>query len=460
MLDRNDTHAPTGPVAEPLSGVEHDVCIVGTGRVGLPLGLSLAEVGVAATGLDRDEDLCATVNAGRMPFDEPGYDDLVATGDFRITTDPSVVSRSRAVVITVGTPLMNHIETDLSQILAVLAQVRPHLRRGHLLCLRSTVAPGTTEFVAKWLERATGLTVGQDLFIAFCPERIAEGKAHTELRELPQIIGAQDPVSAERAAALFQPLGTEVMPTDFVTAELVKLFNNIARYVHFAVANQFAMIADQFGANYYEARRLANHRYTRSSLASPGFTAGTCLRKDFGMVNEWSAHPDLMLSAWKVNESMPVFLVDHMARRTELEGRHIAILGFSFKSDTDDLRDSLAPKLWRYLQRRMPESIMVSDHHLPDPIPEDSVGRPRNVPADEALQRADIVFVATNHTGYGDLLRELAVSRPEVWVGDLWNVGMADKVFYRAGELLPDTPDTTAGGDATPADNTHQEQHA
>lgn len=415
---------------------DFDVCIIGTGRVGLPLGLSFLGAGLRSVGIDVDEQVRAEVNQGRMPFSEPGYDELVARREFQVLDDPATVSRSSAVIITVGTPLHNHIETDLSQIERVLGQIAPHLRAGQLVCLRSTVAPGTTEFVRKWLERHTAFRVGVDLFLAFCPERIAEGKAYKELHSLPQIVGFIDDESGLRAMALFGRLTDEVLPTDFVTAELVKLFNNILRYVHFALANQFTMIADDFGANIYEAQRLANYKYPRSFLASPGFTAGTCLRKDFGMINEWSAYPDMLLSAWKLNEFMPAFLVENLLKRTSLHDKRVAVLGFTFKADTDDLRDSLAPKLWRYIHRQLPEEIRVSERHVPDPIPEPSVGSPRNWDVDHALDGVDVVFVATNHAGYREALISLGNRSPDTWVADLWNVGEVDQIFYQAGQLV------------------------
>lgn len=415
---------------------EHDCCILGTGRVGLPLGLSLMEQGLRVVGVDVDERLRDLVNAGRMPFDEPGYDELVASRGLVVHGEPEVVARSRFLVITVGTPLHEHVETDLSQVTRVLEGMAPHLRPGHLVCLRSTVGPGTTRFVGRWIERNTPLRIGEDVALAFCPERIAEGKARDELRTLPQVIGVEDALSEAAARELFGHLAPELLVTDTVTAELVKLFNNIARYVHFALANQFALICDTFGANIYETRRLANYKYPRSQLAAPGLTAGTCLRKDFGMINEWSPYPDMLLAAWKMNEYAPAFLVDHLMKRTPLHDRRVAILGYSFKADTDDIRDSLVPKLFRYVQRQLPTEIKVSDHNLP-PVIEDPVNGPvANHPSAEALADADCVFVAINHSGYGEALRELAVARPEVWVADIWNVGGIEEVFYRAGDLV------------------------
>ncbi|MBA3454744.1 MAG: nucleotide sugar dehydrogenase [Deltaproteobacteria bacterium] len=414
---------------------EYDVCIVGTGRVGLPLGLSLMETGALVTGVDRDAALRDQVNSGKMPFQEPGYTELVGTRRFQIHDSPSVIANARALVITVGTPLHNHIETDLGQVRSVLESIAPHLRPGQLLCLRSTVAPGTTTYVARWLERHTKLVLGRDLGLAFCPERIVEGKAYEELRTLPQIIGTQDAASAEAAAALFGRLTNDLLHSDFVTAELVKLFNNITRYVHFALANHLALVSDTLGANIFEIQRLTNYKYPRHGVASPGFTAGTCLRKDFGMINEWTPYPDLLLSAWKMNEYMPMFIVQHLKQRTQIFERRIVVLGYTFKADSDDTRDSLVPKLLRYVERELPTELRVSDHHLPDPIVDPSYGTARNWNAKAAIEDADSVIIATNHTGYGNVLRELCVRRPDAWVADLWNVGKIGKVFYQAREL-------------------------
>jgi UDP-N-acetyl-D-mannosaminuronic acid dehydrogenase len=414
---------------------EHDVCIVGTGRVGLPLGLSLVDVGLRVVGVDVDPALREAVNGGVMPFKEPGYDELVASRKLRVEATPEVIARAAAVVITVGTPLHTHIETDLRQIQKVLASIAPHLREGQLVCMRSTVAPGTTKLVRGWIERNTSFKVGETIFLAFCPERIAEGQAKRELRELAQIVGAEDERSREMARALWGHLTPDLLDTDFVSAELVKLFNNISRYVHFAVANQFAIIADTFGANIYKIRELANFRYPRSNLAMPGFTAGTCLRKDFGMISEWNAYSDLLLSAWKVNEFMPAFLVQHLRQRFDIADKRVALLGYTFKAETDDVRDSLAPKLLRYIERELPKEVRVCEPHLGDPTDDPINGKVKNWSIQEALDGVDAVFVATNHAVFKDALRGLAAARPEAWVADLWNVTGHGEVFYRAGDL-------------------------
>ncbi len=403
--------------------------------MGLPLGLSLTEAGLKTVGLDVDEDLRTTINAGKMPFAEPGYDKLIKSRAFQVTGDAAVVAQSDALIITVGTPLHSHIETDLHQIREVLREIAGQLHPGHFICLRSTVAPGTTTFVKQWLEQQTPMTVGGDLRLAFCPERIAENYAYKELRTLPQIIGTEDPASKQAASKLFSRLAPEIMHTNFVSSELVKLFTNITRYVHFAAANQFALIADTFGADIHEIRRFANHHYPRTEIAAPGMTAGTCLRKDFGMVNEWNPYSDLLLSSWKINEYVPAFLVQHQTKRESFYNKIVGVLGYTFKRDTDDTRDSLVPKLVRYIQRQLPRQVRVSDHNLPNPIPDVGNGRLKNWEADEVCRGSDCVFIATDHSGYHEVLKLMATTNPQGRVVDIWNMGNIEKVFYQASEL-------------------------
>jgi UDP-N-acetyl-D-mannosaminuronic acid dehydrogenase len=418
-----------------LTSFEYDVCIIGTGHVGLPLGLSFIEAGLSVVGIDRDAHLRETINSGKMPFYEPGYDALISSQKFQVYDNFDIIKKAQNIIITVGTPLNNHIETDLRQIQQVLEDLSAQLITGQFICLRSTVAPKTTRFVRRWIKHHTSLKVGKDVMLAFCPERIVEGNAYQELRTLPQIIGTEDKKSRKMAKSLFEVLTSDLLFTNYITAELVKLSNNITRYVHFALANQLALVADDLGANIYEILELANYKYPRNHLDKPGLTGGTCLRKDFGMINENVPYSDMFLSAWKIHEYMPTFLVQHFLKRTKIRGKVVTILGYTFKADTDDMRDSLAPKLYRYILREFPSKVRISDHYLPNPIKDGHNGELRNWPIEKALVNVDCIFVAVNHTGYREALYPLAKKSPNTWIVDIWNVSRIKQIFYQASAL-------------------------
>ncbi|MCC6217543.1 MAG: nucleotide sugar dehydrogenase [Polyangiaceae bacterium] len=401
------------------------VAVIGTGRVGLPLALAFIEAGAEVIGVDIDPRVRRIINEERrMPFHEPGFEDAAASGKLRIVERVADAGDVDVFVITVGTPLLHHIETDLSAVTRVIAELSPSLRAGHCVIMRSTTAPRTTRYVRTLLERHSGLGVGTDLALACCPERIVEGKAHEELRSLPQVIGTEDPLSRDAAARLFGLLGVELLHCDYITAELVKLANNVSRYAFFATANVLAMIALDYDAEPHEVLRLGNYRYPRPIGARPGLTAGTCLRKDFGMLSEayWSS--DILIDSWRINESMPKFLVDAAKRRWgPLAGERALVLGYSFKRDTDDVRDSLSAKLLRYLQRECPARLAVHDPWVSASRLEPLHELRFETDLLEALDASSVAFIATNHTVYEEQ-REAILARVaagSLRVVDLWN---------------------------------------
>ena len=226
-----------------------------------------------------------------MPFKEPGTDEALARVDLSLSERAADAAQADAIVLTLGTPSFSHIEIDMSDIRTVLDALLPHLREGHLLVLRSTVAPHTTEFVAGYLEKHRGFTVGQDIFVAHVPERIAADRFMEEIGTLPCIVGGVGEASTERAAQLFEPLGAPIVRTTPVQAELAKIWANILRYATFALPNLLMMDCERYGANVFEVIDLINRDYPRGGIASPGFTAGTCLRKDFTFSEERSNAP-------------------------------------------------------------------------------------------------------------------------------------------------------------------------
>src|SRR4051812_24065469 len=340
----------------------YDVAIIGTGRIGLPLALSFADAGLSVLAVDKDLERLAALRERRMPFKEPGTDELLARVDLALSPHAADAAQADAVVLTLGTPSFSHIEIDMGDIRSVLDDLLPVLRTGQLLVLRSTVAPGTTEFVAGYLEKHRGFKVGDDIFVAHVPERIAADRFMLEIGTLPCIVGGVGEASSERAARLFERLGAPIVTTTPVEAELAKIWTNILRYTTFALPNLLMMDCERYDANVFDVIELINRDYPRGGMAQPGLTAGTCLRKDFAFSEEKSNAPGMLLGVSRVHETVPLFLVDGVKRRlgAGLRERRVAVLGLSFKRDTDDERDSLAHKLVRLLDRELAD-VAVHD---------------------------------------------------------------------------------------------------
>jgi UDP-N-acetyl-D-mannosaminuronic acid dehydrogenase len=404
------------------------VAVIGLGRVGLPLALSFADRGLDVIGVERVPSVVDAVESGRMPFEETGTQELLERvherGNLRVTQQVQDAAAADFLVLTLGTPAHIHIEIDVSQIRLVIDDLLPVLREGHTLVLRSTVAPGTTDWVAGYIEQRRGFRVGEDLFVAHVPERIAENHFLEEIATLPCIVGGVGEGSNARAAELFQAFGTEIVQTSPVEAELAKIWTNILRYTQFALPNLLMMEAEQYGANVFEVIELINHDYPRGGMGRPGLTAGTCLRKDFAFSEERSSAPGMLLAVSRVHETVPLFLVEGLKRRFggSLRDRKVAVLGLTFKRDSDDLRDSLSFKLIRLLERELAH-VARHDPHVPD----------QSEPLPAVLADADAVVVATNHSDFEGLLDRVPADAVLV---DPWNVTGAGRVFAQVHELV------------------------
>ncbi len=296
-----------------------DVAVIGLGRVGLPLALSFADRGLSVIGIDNDPARLGSLRAGTMPFEETGAQELLdrVSASGRLTLSERVVDAAGAkhIVITLGTPSFSHIEIDMRDIRSALDDLLGALEPGHALTLRSTVAPGTTEFVAGYLAKHRGFQVGEDVYVAHAPERIAAGRFLEEIDSLPCIVGGVGAHSGEVVAELFSVFDAPIVQTTPVQAELAKIWANILRYTLFALPNLLMMDCERYGANVFEVIDLVNRDYPRGGLAQPGLTAGTCLRKDFAFSEERSNAPGMLLAVSRVNESVPLFLVEGIKRR-------------------------------------------------------------------------------------------------------------------------------------------------
>lgn len=382
------------------------VIIGGCGHVGLPLALAFADEGLHVTALDVNEETVAQVNEGRMPFLDAGADEVLRrTLDakrFHATTDATVLETADTVITIIGTPVDEYLNPRFGLMRDVLEAYVKHLRAGQLFVLRSTVFPGTTALVERQLREA-----GLDLDVAYCPERVAEGAALEEVRALPQIVSGTTKRARKRAEELFRLIAPEVVLLDPQAAELAKLFTNSWRYIQFATANQFYMIAQSYGIDFYEVHEAMTRNYPRArSFPKAGFAAGPCLFKDTMQLSAFQNNQFFLgHAAMLVNEGLPAFLVDQAAKEHDLASMTVGILGMTFKADSDDPRDSLSFKLRRILETRCRRVLCA------DPFLEESW----IVPARKLVEDCDLLFVGAPHSAFADL------DVGKIPVVDVWN---------------------------------------
>jgi len=403
------------------------VSVIGIGRVGLPLALYLAEKRFNVYGIDIDERIVTSCKNGKIPFYEKDMRELLEktlNKSFFPVNDYKYVAETKVIILTIGTPVDEHLNPVFSYLEDAIKRLLPYLQNGHLLILRSTISPGTTQHLKRMIEEETGFQVGKDVYLAFCPERIAEGYSLEELPNIPQIVGGVDEKSTSSAAEFFLKVTSKVLVSDSVSAELAKLFTNMYRYIDFAIANEFMMIAEQFDRDIYEIIDLVNRDYKRAGLKKPGFTAGPCLYKDGFFLISKTPYSELITTSWKIHETLPAFLIERIKSMKDIRGSKVALLGLSFKKNIDDTRNSLAYKAKKIF---LLEECKV---HLHDPILK--IGDLSAV-----LEGSDILFFAVDHDfyrerGFGYMSKLI---KKDAIICDIWNIMGKGKIIFRNHEI-------------------------
>ncbi len=382
------------------------VIIGGCGHVGLPFGVVLAGLeGFEVACLDVDQSKVDQVNSGVMPFLEVGIEPLLKEAllrkKFRATTDVIEVGTADIVITVIGTPVDRYQAPLLQDLNEHADATINRMKDGAMLILRSTLYPGTSKMVYDRIQR-----LNHKVHLAVCPERIAEGKALEELTTLPQIVGAFDDESMDKASQFFMRITKSVIQVTPLEAEIGKLLVNAWRYLNFAVSNQMYMMCTKSGVDFYRMYDAFKKDYPRmSSLPTAGFAAGPCLLKDTLQLCAFSNNQFFFgNSAVLVNESLPNFVLEQLAD-IDLANKRVAILGTAFKPESDDIRDSLAYKV-RKLMCIYAKEVFCTDPYVDDP---------RLVPLDTALANADVIILGTPHKVYKDL-----TFRKEVRVVDVW----------------------------------------
>jgi UDP-N-acetyl-D-mannosaminuronic acid dehydrogenase len=413
-----------------------DVGIVGLGYVGLTLATVLAEAGNSVIGIEKRKDLVDLTNEGVPHFTETGLPDALAG----VTKSQKLVAAEKfddsftcsTYIITVGTPLAPDGVARVDMIEAAARDIAANMRDGALVILRSTVKIGTTRDVVSPILAASG----KKFDIAMCPERTLEGKALQELRELPQIVGADDQAVADRAAAVFRRLTSSiVLVSGIETAEIIKLVSNTFRDVQFAFANEVARVCDAFGVSAHEVISAGKLGYNRTNIPLPGLVGGPCLEKDPHILMESARTRGISLeitgAGRLVNERQPQETVDFIS--SEIERRELAgplkinILGMAFKGqpETSDLRGSMSIKVLDALKKAHPDAqIGVYDPITPQEVlaaefPDEQVFSRFG----DAVSGASVVVIANNHPSLGTISPRTIneFMSPDGFVYDYWN---------------------------------------
>ena len=344
--------------------MNYDIVIIGgLGHVGLPLGLVWADAGLTVGAYDLDKAKGREIAAGRMPFLEHGAEPIlqrVYGKTFFLVDKVEEIANAKAVLITIGTPVDEYLTPQLMVVTRLADQLAPHLRSGQHIILRSTVFPGTSKRLQDYFA-AKGL----DLHVSFCPERIVQGHAIKELRELPHIVASYSEEGRKFCVDVFRRLGDKIVEVGVEEAELAKLYTNTWRYITFAVANQFYMMTEKCGASVKEVHRAMTEGYERGkNIPRPGFTAGPCLLKDTMQLSAFYTNNfNLGYAAMQVNEGLPAFCIEQLRQNHNLKGMKVGLLGMAFKADVDDVRDSLSFKLRKLLTFHGAE-VMCTDEHI------------------------------------------------------------------------------------------------
>jgi len=381
--------------AAPTGRANADLTVVGgAGHVGIPLVLAFTEAGLTVNVNDLNEAVLATLRSGKLPFVEHGAAPLLANAlannRLVFTSSPDAITRSGAVIVTIGTPVDEFLNPVQAAVQHCIDTLLPYVSDDQLLVLRSTVYPGTTDWLDSYLKR-----LGRKNRIAFCPERVVQGYGVKELREMPQIISGTTPEAEQEAIALFRRIAPELVTVKPIEAEFAKLFNNAFRYIEFAATNQFYMIAKSAGADYQAILKAMKHNYPRAkTFPGPGFSAGPCLFKDTMQLAAYARNQfALGHAAMQVNEGLVLQMVEDLRRAYDVSSMTIGLLGMAFKAEIDDTRASLSYKLKHTLQT-CAKQVLTTD---PFVTTDASL-----LPFDQVVARSDILILCAPHSAYKD----------------------------------------------------------
>lgn len=384
-----------------------DIAVIGgAGHVGFPLGLVCSSKGYKVVLIDKVSKNINKINNGIVPFMEDKSEALLkkmlSKKKIFATNDINAIKRSKYIIVCIGTPINSQMNPDLKKFINFFHSIKKNLNNKHTLIIRSSIYPGIYDKIYEIVKHKCRN-------ITYCPERIVQGKSIIELPKLPQIISGKNKKSLKSSGKLFKKICKKIIYTKVLEAELIKLFSNAYRYINFSVSNQFYMICQDQGLDFFKIRKIMREGYERNhSIPISGFTAGPCLLKDTMQLSSFYNHKfSLGQTAMSINEGLPEFLIKGLSSRYNLKKKIVGVLGLSFKAETDDIRDSLSIKLLKLLKLKKIKTLQSDEYFR----------HRNNIDKQKLIDKSDIIIIATPHKAY----KKLKIRKNKLLV-DFWGL--------------------------------------
>lgn len=382
------------------------LCTVGLGYIGLPTSIMFAKYGVDVVGVDIRPEVIESLNAGTIHIEEPGLqealEEVLANNKFKASLTPE---KSDAYIVAVPSPNKNdlHKSCDLTYVLDAVNNILPLLEKGNVLIIESTIAPRSMDDVIKPVIEAAGFTIGEDLYLVHCPERVLPGQIMHELVHNNRIIGGMTPACTEAGKKVYGTLVQgELIATDAKTAEMSKLMENTFRDVNIALANELTKVCNELEINALDVIEMAN-KHPRVNLHTPGpGVGGHCLAVDpYFIISKAPETANIINLSRETNVLMPTYVLENVHNLMEnVDGKKITVFGLTYKGNVDDIRESPAMEIYHRLVEEGKYEVQAFDPHVAkkhDFVTKDMT---------EAVADSDLVLVLSDHNEFKDLAVE------------------------------------------------------
>jgi UDP-N-acetyl-D-mannosaminuronic acid dehydrogenase len=377
------------------------VCTIGLGYIGLPTSITFANYGVEVVGVDINQEVVDLLNNGVIHIEEPGLQEAlqaaIDSSKFKASLQPE---KADAFIIAVPTPNHNdkYKSCDLTFVINAVKNVLPHLEKGNVLIVESTIAPRTMDDYVKPLIENDGFIIGEDIYLVHCPERVLPGQILHEMIYNNRIVGGITPKCAEEGARIYGAfVKGEIIKTGAKVAEMSKLMENTFRDVNIALANELARVCNKLEINALEVIEMAN-KHPRVNIHSPGpGVGGHCLAVDpYFIVAKTPETAQIINLSREINSSMPYFVVDAVTNLLEkVDGKVVTLFGLTYKGNVDDIRESPAMEIKNILEQMNKYEVRSFDPHVKRDFVCENM--------EEAVDNSDIILILADHNEFKEL---------------------------------------------------------